>query len=223
MSTVEFNFLGGAGDDTLNTLIGGSTGELLPAVMPSTITMRLDGGEGNDKIGNTFRNISLNGRVNLNADGGSGNDRVQETFDHARFNAGLDIEVLGGAGNDELILMGQSRVSVDSPFDPSFIAMSQVRIRFDGGAGNDHLLGDIVPCVLPAGTLDMIFAGGEGDDIFDFNFAFEDAAKSTTPYGAVRMSFQGGAGTDQLRLRMLNAQNSASPIMVRLDGIERLV
>lgn len=219
---IEFHFLGGAGDDTFKTLIGGSNEQLIPAVMPTPIVIVQDGGAGDDTFSNTIRNVQLNGHVRLNIDGGAGDDRILETFDHAHINAGLDLDVLGGQGDDELGLIGQPRIVTERGFDPSFVAMSQVRMRFDGGAGNDRISGEITPCVLPAGLLDMVFAGGAGDDIFDFDFQFEASAKSPNRYGAIAISVLGGAGVDQLHLKTENLTSSVSPISLRTESIERL-
>ncbi len=220
---IEFHFLGGAGDDSFNTLIAGSNEQLVPAVMPTSINMTQEGGAGADTFNNTIRNINLNGHVRLNVDGGSGDDSVLEKFERAHMNAGLELDVSGGQGDDELRLMGQPRVLTERGFDPSFVAMSQVRMRFDGGVGNDRISGEITPCVLPAGLLDIIFAGGAGDDIFDFDFQFEASAKSTTRYGAIAISVLGGSGVDQLHLRTENLTSSVSPISLRMESIERIL
>jgi Ca2+-binding RTX toxin-like protein len=115
-----------------------------------TITMSIDGGDGNDMLaGGGGRNVIL---------GGAGNDIL--------FGDGGDDVLLGGAGNDDLIGAGGNDVLVGG--DGNDILR--------GGAGRDLLIGSQNDDRLDGGTDEDVLIGGV--TIHDNNISALDAVMS---------------------------------------------
>ena len=103
---------------------------------------------------------------------------------------------------------------------------SQARFNVQGDSGNDLLIGLLVPCIMPVGSLDLIFSGGSGNDLFNLLIGLEpvslappsDLSTAPTQDGPIRLAVLGGNGDDQLNLTVQNLGNSTSPFDVRLDG-----
>ena len=224
--------MGDGGADSINAYIGllpsgasaGSNGALIgltpvgDAQLP--IEVALNGGDGNDVVRNTFSNVNLNGRTTVDLQGGTGNDYVMQKFDNATINAGLDLNANGGAGDDYVAVTAASESRTNST--PMLYVNSQVRLNVQGDLGNDRLSGLLIPCVMPVGSLDLIFSGGSGNDLFNLLIGLEpvssDLSTAPTQDGPIRLAVLGGDGDDQLNLTVQNLGNSTSPFDVQLDG-----
>ena len=194
--------------------------------MQGTIDLSLNGGDGNDVIRSTARNVNLNGRVTIDLQGGTGNDVVQQTLEMVRVNAGLDLNASGGAGDDYVVLSTAQDSRSTSDVIPTFFVNSKVRLNLQGDQGNDRLIGLIQPCIMPAGSLDMIFGGAGGNDLFSILLGLEPGTVDPPPEhttsgeqdGPIRLTVLGGDGDDRLYLSVRNLGHSMSPLDVRLDG-----
>jgi hypothetical protein len=104
--------------------------------------------------------IDAGAAVHVNLQGQAGNDNLNtfETFaagyDSVNIAAGalLDINVGGGAGNDSMYLVYGGNV------------LGKLRIRQDGGIGNDGVGGEIHLAGQCTGAVDAVFSGGDGRD-----------------------------------------------------------
>ncbi len=230
--------MGDGGADSINALIGlfsiavpvGSNGELIgltpvgDAQLP--IEVALNGGDGNDFVRSTFSNVNLNGRTTVDLQGGTGNDYVGQKFDNATINAGLDLNANGGAGDDYVVVTATPESRTGTNLTPKLYVNSQVRLNLEGDLGNDHLIGLVIPCIMPVGSLDLIFSGGSGNDLFNLLIGLEPVSLDSTSGltaaptqdGPIRLAVLGGDGDDQLNLTVQNLSNSTSPFDVRLDG-----
>jgi hypothetical protein len=218
--------MGGGGADSINALIG-----LLSKATPAgdangSIDLSLNGGDGNDNIQSAARNVILNGRVTIDLQGGAGSDIVQQSLETVRVNAGLDLVASGGIGDDSVVLSGVAASQTAAAFTPTLIANSRVSFNFRGDLGNDRLTGLLQPCITPAGTLDMIFEGGAGNDLFNLMLDLEpgelnppsESDPASVQNGPVRLSVLGGDGDDRLYLFVQNLGKSESLFLARLDG-----
>ena len=218
--------MGGSGADSINALIGLLSNAIPAGDVQGTIDLSLSGGDGNDVIRSTARNVNLNGRVTIDLQGGAGNDVVQQTLDMVRVNAGLDLNANGGAGDDYVVLFTAQDSRSTSEMIPTFFVNSRVRLNLQGDTGNDRLIGLIQPCIMPAGSLDMIFGGGGGNDLFSILLGLEPDTVNPLPEhttsgeqdGPIRLTVLGGDGDDRLYLSVRNLGHSMSPLDVRLDG-----
>ena len=218
--------MGGSGADSINALIGLLSNATPIGDVQGTIDLSLNGGDGNDDIRSAARNVNLNGRVTIDLQGEAGNDIVQQTVEMVRVNAGLDLNARGGAGNDYVVLSAAPESRSTSDVFPTFFVNSKVRLNLQGDLGSDRLIGLILPCVMPAGSLDMIFGGGGGNDLFSILLELapgmaDPPPEHTTPEeqdGPIRLAVLGGDGDDRLYLSVRNLGHSMSPLDVRLDG-----
>ncbi len=210
--------VGGAGDDEFHFLISSGEAALVPAVLVESVDVRFDGGAGSDSFESVMRNVVLQASVRVEAQGQTGNDTVMSMFDRVSVKGGLDMILEGGGGDDLLSLLALSQTRSEAGFVPALVTTSRARILLDGGDGNDRFLGDITPCVLPQGTLDMVFAGGRGNDDIRVKLTMEPTIKSPSLDGSVRMSILGGEGNDSLNLKVNNLRESGNALSLRLDG-----
>jgi Ca2+-binding RTX toxin-like protein len=199
---------GDAGNDTISgsagtDLIHGGTGN--DTLLGSNGNDNLYGGLGNDTVYGGDQNDTLYGDAGddfLNGDlgndnlfGGAGADTLQDFSgnntlsgedgnDALSTGAGSDI-LDGGAGNDNL----------------------------QGGAGNDRLFGGLGDDILSAGDGNDLVSGGDGRDFVDGNVGNDivlgGAGNDRLIYinsqpGSIDR-YDGGADTDELRLRMTTA------------------
>jgi len=67
---------------------------------------------------------------------------------------------------------------------------------FDGGAGQDKLIGILLPAVQFGGTIDVAFLGGARND---FIFMQVDMTGFTPESGRLHVAVDGGNGSDQLK------------------------
>ncbi len=219
--------MGDGGADSINALIGLLTNATPAGHSQLPIELMLNGGDGNDFVQSVARNVNLNFRTNIDLQGGLGNDVVMQKFDNVTINGGLNLNADGGAGDDYVILSAATDSRSTTSFVPSFFVNSQVRINVQGGLGNDRLIGGIIPCVRPQdGTLDMVFSGGAGNDLFNLLIGLEPVALNPPSEhnppgfqdGPISLTVIGGEGDDQLNLTVQNLGNSTSPLNIRLDG-----
>lgn len=101
----------------------------------------------------------------------------------------------------------------------------EVHIRVEGGGGTDQFHGDITPCVLrqttagsPQGLIDIVFAGGSGNDLFDINLTMEQSVKGPELAGSIRLGVLGGQGDDSLTLQVNNLRESGDQLAVVFNG-----
>ncbi len=210
--------VGGAGNDAFHSRISSDDVALLPAVLVADVDLRFEGGAGNDTFESIMRNVVFQGAVRVEAQGQAGNDAVMAMFDRVTVKGGLDMLLGGGDGEDLLSLLAQSPTRSEGAFVPALISSSRTRIFMDGGDGNDRFFGNIVPCVLPQGTVDLNFAGGRGNDSFDVTLTMEPTIKSPSLDGSVRMNILGGEGNDTLNLKVNNLRESGQTLKLRLEG-----
>jgi hypothetical protein len=218
--------MGGGGADSINALIGLLSNATPAGDANGSIDLSLNGGDGNDNIQSAARNVILNGRVTIDLQGGAGSDIVQQSLETVRVNAGLDLVASGGIGDDSVVLSGVAASQTAAAFTPTLIANSRVSFNFRGDLGNDRLTGLLQPCITPAGTLDMIFEGGAGNDLFNLMLDLEpgelnppsESDPASVQNGPVRLSVLGGDGDDRLYLFVQNLGKSESLFLARLDG-----
>jgi hypothetical protein len=210
--------MGGAGNDAFHSLIRSDDSALLPAVLVESIDLRFEGGAGNDTFESLMRNVVFQGSVRVEAQGQAGNDAVMAMFDRVTVKAGLDMLLGGGEGEDLLSLLALSPTRSEGAFAPSLLSSSRTRIFLEGGDGNDRIVSEIVPCVLPQGTIDLNFTGGRGNDSFDVTLTMEPTAKAPSFDGSVRMTILGGEGNDALKLKVNNLRESGQGLKLRLEG-----
>jgi hypothetical protein len=222
----RISVMGEGGADSINALIGLLSN---PAMVEdfSTLELSLDGGDGNDFIKSVARNVNLNGRTLIGLQGGAGNDVVMQKFDNVTINGGLDLNASGGAGDDYVILSAAPEPRTTTGFAPTLYVNSQVRMNLQGDEGNDRLIGGIQPCIMPqVGSLDMVFSGGSGNDLFNLLIGLEPVTLNPPSDhnppgfmdGPITLTVIGGEGDDQLNLTVQNLGNSTSPLAIRLDG-----
>ncbi|HQX51988.1 MAG TPA: hypothetical protein PLR25_18860 [Planctomycetaceae bacterium] len=218
--------IGGGGADSINALIGLLSNATPAGNAQGTIDLSLNGGDGNDNIQSAIRNVNLNGRVTVDLQGGAGNDIVQQTLEMVKVNAGLDLKASGGIGDDYVVLSAASASGTTGRATPTLIANSAVRFNLQGDAGNDRLVGLLQPCITPVGTLDLIFGGGAGNDLFNLMLDLEagdlnppsDRDPASQQDGPIRLSALGGDGDDRLYLSVRNLARSKSLFNAVLDG-----
>jgi len=218
--------IGGGGADSINALIGLLSNATPAGNVHGTIDLSLNGGDGNDNIQSAIRNVNLNSRVAMNLQGGAGNDIVQQTLEMVNVNAGLTLEASGGVGDDYVVLSAAPASGTSSQATPTLIANSAVRFNLQGDAGNDRVVGLIQPCITPEGTLDLIFGGGAGNDLFNLMLDLEaadlnppsESDPASEQDGPIRLTASGGDGDDRLYLSVRNLGKSKSLFNAALDG-----
>ena len=92
------------------------------------------------------------GSIGLSFDGGAGNDTIAETFRKVTTVGFVNVDIQGGTGNDTVMAIFD-KVNVNAGLD----------LNISGGVGDDLLL---------------IFAGGQGDDIFEVQLTMEIANRT---------------------------------------------
>ena len=217
---------GDGGNDSINALIG-----LLSNAMPAgdaqlPIELMLNGGDGVDYVMSTFQNVNLNGHVGVDLEGGAGNDVVMQKFDNVTINGGMDLVANGGAGDDYVILSASPELSTMVGIVPKLYVNSAVHMNVLGDTGNDRLIGAIIPCIMPVGSLDLVFSGGAGNDVFNVLLGLEAVtlnppSEHNPPAdldGPIHLAVIGGEGDDQLNLTVQNLGHSTSSLDIRLDG-----
>jgi Ca2+-binding RTX toxin-like protein len=120
----------------------------------------------------------------------------------------LDWDLLGGLGDDRLALLVREGEISDR---------AVAHFMVDGGAGNDFVTGEIVPCILPGGLLAVDLLGGLGDDRLAAR-VHEVREPARTPAGALGVHLDGGAGNDDLTLALDLTLEEFSALDVLVDG-----
>jgi len=161
-ATLQIDVEGGTGADLVDARLSGS-------LTGGRYLLNAELGGGNDTFTGSldFASLSLvSSEVRVRALGGAGNDSLTVgragTFGSVYFPSGvIEADLKGGLGGDTLVLdLGGNALE----------ANGAVRLREDGGAGDDRLA---LEAQLPGGTsprLDIALAGGVGNDTVDFDF-----------------------------------------------------
>jgi hypothetical protein len=206
---------GEGGNDNINALIG--LLDVSPQVIQNTLNIGFDGGEGNDTINVSLNNVQLDGSTSIRSMGGAGDDMLIALLNKASETNLFEFSQDGGAGNDVLSLIAPG-AGDGVPAPPvNFDVFGTARIRMDGGLGNDRVIGQIVPCVRPNANLDLVFAGGDGEDIVTMLIQQEHI---TPNEGILNASVLGGAGSDLLALIVKNQTERATNRRYLIDGGE---
>jgi hypothetical protein len=168
---------GGAGNDEVT----GNFGEM----QHGTLNFKVLGGAGDDNaFAGLWGNIDTGATVHFNLQGQDGNDTLNtyETYnsgyDHVNIAAGalLDINVNGGAGDDQMYMTYGGTV------------LGNLRVRQDGGDGNDRVRGELHIADGSTGVMDAVYMGSAGRDVLRMEL-----------YGEARVSralIDGGSGFD---------------------------
>ncbi|MFM9966444.1 MAG: hypothetical protein ACKV2Q_35150 [Planctomycetaceae bacterium] len=117
--------IGGGGADKINALIGLLSNAAPAGDIHAELSLSLDGGDGNDAVTSTLRNLNLNGGATIDLQGGTGNDIVKQVFDMVAVNAGLDLTADGGRGDD---FIGVTAGSATPAAAPSLFVNSPTRL-----------------------------------------------------------------------------------------------
>ncbi len=222
----RLNVLGGGGADSINALIGLLSNATPAGDVNGTIDVSLNGGDDNDDIRSKLSNVTLNGHALINLQGGAGNDVVLQTLDMVTVNAGLDVFAYGGAGDDYVVLSNSPASRATTEVTPTLFANSRVGLYLLGDAGNDRVIGLLQPCIMPAGSVSMIFSGGSGNDVISVLLGLEagtlNPPSETDPAhehdGPVFLAAVGDDGDDLLNLSVRNLDQSMSPLTLVLRG-----
>jgi len=163
------------------------------ALNGSTLSIDVEGGSGVDKVTTSLASSLVGGRYSVNAELGGGNDEFRGLVDFGATsltNAEVTFRVLGGLGNDTLAVTrgatfggvyfpsglveadlkggaGNDSLTLDLGGD-ALEAYGRLRLRADGGAGNDvlSLAADVKSGAVP--LFDAAVTGGVGDDVIGF-------------------------------------------------------
>lgn len=223
--------IGDAGNDSINALIGLLSNAMPAGDVSSALDLSLNGGDGNDSVISTLRNVNLNGRTSIDLQGGNGNDVVRQALNMVTVNGGMSLNFRGGEGDDTVAVTTGTETRPDAP--PSLFVNSPVTVNVEGGLGNDRLLGLLQPCIKPEASLDVVFSGGSGNDVISILMGLEagllnpPSDRPASPGelnppsehdGPIHLAVIGGEGDDQLYLSVRNLGHSKSMFDIRLDG-----
>ena len=156
-------------------------------------SIRINGGDGADKIVLTAIDDAFTGTITLN--GEAGNDIINA----ARSSKAVSID--GGAGDDRLI-GGQVADVINAGDGEDFVNGKGGDDQIDGGGGNDKLNGAVGNDQINGGDGDDKINGQAGDDVIDAG-AGNDTAKGQIGDDVIRGGdgndvIVGGAGNDNL-------------------------
>lgn len=197
---------GGGGGDTLSgglgndVLYGGSRGDLLDggagndALYGRSGGDTLSGGDGDDLLyGGSGGDLMLGGAGNDTLRGRSGNDTLS-----------------GGEGND-VVYGGSGGDAMDGGAGDDTVSGRSGADRITGGSGNDLLHGaEGADSIIGGSGADTVF-GGQGNDVLTH--------QATGP-GDV---FNGGKGTDTLRVELTSAQWQDAAIRGDVQGLNAFI
>ena len=208
--TVDLMEVGFGDRGTINVDVTGGTGK-------DTVTLNL-----HDDVGDGTKSSELNFKADL----GAGNDVFAANLDYAGNVFRVDdhsvalIAVKGGAGNDSLSVNGvagagtirldpDSRLEIDLQgglgIDTIKVDLSKtdgleilgaLRMRIDGGLGNDVLTAMLANNATTTGNYDLAVLGGQGDDLVTFQVSIGAGAPTFGPTGKALLD--GGLGKDIL-------------------------
>lgn len=204
---------------------------------PDIFEFRADLGAGDDRLtisGFDPQPDPPRQTVIFDIDAGAGDDTIVFDFDHLHFRGQFQVSVEGGAGNDRLSF---------ATIIPCILPESELRIGLAGGAGDDQLavrMGESSrePAEIE-GNLRLDLNGGVGDDLVKLDFGHNHFSGQVLiaahggagndqmaikiqpcilPEGELHIRFDGGAGNDQLAMRF----HSPSEMHAEIDGVVRL-
>ncbi|HWG43779.1 MAG TPA: hypothetical protein VN688_13465 [Gemmataceae bacterium] len=152
-TNLNINVIGGAGADDVTAHFG--------RVQSGAVNYSAFLGGGDDSgFAGVWGNIDTGASLKIDLEGQDGNDNLYtfETYngnyDQVNIAAGalLDINVNGGAGNDTMNMTYGGTV------------LGKLRIRQDGGSGNDSISGDLHLQPGSTGAVDAVYSGDDGWD-----------------------------------------------------------
>ncbi|MCI0358132.1 MAG: VCBS repeat-containing protein, partial [Planctomycetaceae bacterium] len=120
----------------------------------------------------------------------------------------LDFAVHGDAGHDDI----EGRVGMARDGELLPLALADLRLAIDGGAGDDRVSLDFRGAILDQSAVDVVMRGGEGHDQVRARFDLDP--RST---GQLSAQVFGDDGHDELGLAVLNADN-LDLLFALLDG-----
>jgi len=173
----------------------------------ATTAVNLLGGRGGDTVeGQGVQHIAAGGRSFYNLDGGEGNDSLVFSYINAIVAGTLDLRMSGGAGDDTLTGILAPIVRRGGLFMASF----------DGGDGNDVIVGDVPPGPCEPGSLiDVSFLGSRGDDLIAVQV---DLFGFMPESGRLRVRVDGGGGSDHMAFLLAGADRLLENALFTLDG-----
>ncbi len=208
--TLDLQEVGFGDRGTINTDVTGASGK-------DTVTLNL-----HDDVGDGTKSSEMNFKADL----GAGNDVFAANLDYAGNVFRVDdhssalIAVKGGTGNDSLSVNGvagggtirldpDSRLEIDLQgglgIDTLKVDLSKVdgleilgavRVRLDGGLGNDVLTAMLANNAATTGNYDVAVLGGQGDDQVTFQVSVGAGMPTFGPTGKALLD--GGLGKDIL-------------------------
>ncbi len=185
-AAVDVTLDGGFGSDNIAAICGFNPQPDPPAFPAFEVagSFKLDvlGGGGSDLADLKVLNTDIGGLLGISADMGAGNDQLHVETTNINVVGALAFHVMLG-GEDDLGAWANHDVSVSGT----------VAIDVDCGAGNDSMLGEMMPSVDGGGAYNLNISGGAGDDALAVSL-FPTVQRG----GAFRAVVDGGTGTDHL-------------------------
>lgn len=209
---IDLKYDGGAGDDTFDTVLAGVD-------LDTTASFQMDGGAGRDTFVTSFKGVTFNAPAEYKQFGGGGSDTILNTWAGRPVvvNAPLLVDLSGGGGSDDIRVISGFNPQPDPPAAPLLVLNSRLTVRLDGGAGDDVLVADIIPCIRPAGSLTVSSDGGAGDDVV-VTAVFVDVEERSRPGDGVSVTVAGGEGNDRLGLAVVVPEGTGLRTDFRIDG-----
>src|SRR5205823_1083931 len=113
----------------------------------ASTAVNLLGGRGPDTVeGIPDNHIAAGASSTYELGGGAGDDLIDFTYANDAVDGTLGVILNGGEGNDMI-----TANLIDTMVGPT----GRVMLRANGGAGNDFLSGDIRPCIMPGGMMNV--------------------------------------------------------------------
>jgi hypothetical protein len=212
--TVDVDVTGGVNRDTVTLNLHDDVGN---GVKNSLLSFEADLGAGNDVFkanldysGSVFR-VDDHAAASIAVKGGAGNDSLSVEGVGAAGTIRLDpdsqllIELAGGAGNDN--------IAVDLDKVDALEMIGELRLRIDGGVGNDIILAVLANDGDSTGNYDIAVLGGVGNDQVTFQVNNNGGTPTFGPTG--KAVLDGGLGLDLLT-------NDSKPVS-KATGFETVI
>jgi len=201
---------GTEGDDTIDALAGNDT------VLGLGGNDKLSGGDGNDTLYGAAGNDVLTGGDGVDTlDGGDGLDTLSGGNGNDTMAGGLGADILTGDGGNDLIFAGDGNDFIDGGPGDDYVFGGDGADTILGGDGNDTVQAGAGDDTIDGGAGNDIIAGEDGKDTLDGGGGADqvyagpgDDVLVYAPASAAsgRALYDGGAGTDTLRLVLTDAQ-----------------
>jgi len=213
-AAVDMTVIGGAQVDTVQVNMHDDIGDGTKSSRFSAVVDLLGGNDVFkslfDRGGNVFR-VDDHSQCSFAVRGGAGNDTLSAAQAGAAGTIRIDPDALlsidldGGLGTDTL--------ATDFGATDNFELIGAIRVRMDGGVGNDSLTCLLANNANTTGDFDVALRGGAGNDSMTFNLVNNGGAPTLGPTGKALLD--GGLGTDTLT-------NAAKPLSVSI-GFELVI